>query len=230
MKKIITPSHIVESLLSREGRSISFRPWNNRLQKWFFIVAIATFVAGSALAVASKYFSATDLRWVALGALAVSQLAAALYQLAVIVPGIADISNPTKSISELATARFDEDVQTITRLAGTFEQHHLDYARDMLGQLVDQLRYRVGFMLGAIDKVGIFPGAIAGYVYAREILEKPNFSSSGIEWAFAALVAFYILAASLMTVSQRIERAALISRHAAAKRSSDSKTSSSKGG
>jgi hypothetical protein len=231
MQTIITPRNIVDTLFAHDGESASFKPWNNSVQKWLIIAASVSLVLGALLALISKQTVKMDVRWWALGSLVFSQLTAVLYQLTVIIPGIRTIWNPTKTISDLAAERFDQDVQTITLLAKTFDQHHLDYARDHLTQLVAQLRFRIGFLIGAIDKVGVLPGAIAGYVYATDILKRPDLSTSGIEWAFAALVAFYLIAVALLTVSQRVEHASLIAAHAATKKANDAKVfSSAKGG
>lgn len=132
--------------------------------------------------------------------------------------------DPAKTVAEPALQHFDADIQAITDLAQIYDQHHLDYARDRLTQVVEQMRFRVGFMIGAIEKIGIFPSAIAGYFYAKEILEKPTYSSSGLEWLFGVLVAFYLMAAVFMTASQRIERLALVARHAAAKKMAETRS------
>lgn len=222
MQTIITPRHIVESLCASEGRSRSFWPWSNAVEKWLFLMASGSFILGFLSALTTRTLE-IDLRWWALGFLVASQVLAVVYQLCAMARAIRILSNPTQSISGPAADRFDKDVETITQLAATFDQHHLDYARDLLSQLVVQLRVRIGFMIGAIDKVGILPSAIAGYIYVKEILKSPDFSSSGIEWAFLGLSGFYILAVALLIVSQRIEHASLIAAHAATKKASDTK-------
>ena len=76
-------------------------------------------------------------------------------------------------------------------------------------------------MIGAIDKVGVLPSAVAGFFYAKDLLSKPQFATSGIEWIFTALVALYILASHLVFVSQRLDRLTLILSHAASKKERD---------
>lgn len=229
MTQILTPKDIINLLLATEGEPSAFTPWNNGLQKLVLIVAIGCFILGATIAFVVKL---TDLdpdlrwhlRWWALGALVISQLSAVLYQLTHIIPAIRMFRNPAKTIAESALQHFDANIQAITDLAQTYDQHHLDYARDRLTQVVEQMRFRVGFMIGAIEKVGIFPSAIAGYFYAKEILEKPAYSSSGLEWLFGGLVALYIMATVFMTASQRIERLALVAKHAAAKKMAETRS------
>lgn len=225
MTQILTPKDIVGILLDTDDKPPAFKPWNNAVQKWLFLSAVSAFVVGALLAAGVKFQLSAEARaWGALGALTISQVAAALYQLAVVVPAVKTFGNPVKTIAEPAAEHFDADIQAISHLAKTFDQHHLDYARDRLAQIIDQRKFRIGFFIGSIEKVGIFPSAIAGYIYAKDILEKPEFKSSGIEWVFAGLVAFYIIAAVFMTASQRVERLALVARHAATKKLNDCKS------
>jgi hypothetical protein len=223
MPEILTPKDILNTLMATDGVPSAFTPWSNNIQKYLFIAAVTLFVFGflGAVSVKVNIFSPEAKLWV-LGLVASSQLTAVIYQLAVIIPSVKMFGNPSKTIAEPAVKHFDADIQAITDLANTYDQHHLDYARDRLSQVVEQMKFRVGFMLGAIDKVGIFPSAITGYLYAREILSKPDYASSGLEWVFGGLVALYIAAVVFMTASQRIERLALVAKHAAAKKLSES--------
>jgi hypothetical protein len=222
MAQVLTPKDIVSHLLAADGKPSAFKPWNNDLQKWVFVLALACLSAGALIALGVKQkLLPLEARWWALGTLAVSQIAAVVYQLTIVIPAVKMFGDPAKTVAEPAIQHFDADVQAITDLANTYEQHHLDYACDRLTQVVEQMKFRVGFMIGAIEKVGIFPGAIAGYFYAKEILEKPSYASSGLEWVFAGLVAFYIMATVFMTASQRIERLALVAKHAAAKKTTN---------
>lgn len=221
MTPIRAPEDIISHLLAADGKPPAFKPWSNRLQKWLFLTAISGFAGGATCAILYQYAPGTYLRWGTLGALALSQITASLYQLATVVPAIRMFGDPAKTIAAPAQQHFNADIQTITDLARMHEQHELDYARDRLAQVIEQLRYRLGFMIGAVEKVGVFPAAIAGYLHAKEILTTPAFASSGIEWVFAALVAFYIMATVFMTASQRLERLALVARHAAAKKQRD---------
>ncbi|HSD39665.1 MAG TPA: hypothetical protein VLC92_19325 [Rhodocyclaceae bacterium] len=223
MSDILTPKDIINILVAADGAPSAFTPWNNKIQKVLFIATVSLFLLGffGAVSVRFSWLGAEAKLWI-LGLVALSQIMAVIYQITIIIPSVKMFGDPAKTVAEPAVKHFDADIQAITELATTFEQHHLDYARDRLAQVVEQMKFRVGFMLGAIDKVGIFPSAITGYFYAKEILSKPDYSSSGLEWVFGGLVALYIAAVVFMTASQRIERLALVAKHAAARKLFDS--------
>lgn len=228
MTPILTPKDIISHLLAADKKTSAFPPWSYRLQQWLTLIAIISFVIGAVLAVTYRHSPDTSVRWWALGVLAFSQIAAALTPLAVILPAVRTFGKPTKTIADPVLLHFNTDVQSITDLAQTYDQHHLDFARDRLAQVVEQLRYRVGFMIGAVEKVGILPSSVTGYFYAQDILQKPAYASSGIEGVFIAFVAFYIVAMVFLIASQRVERAALVAKHAAEKKQSDMRAKDSK--
>ncbi len=228
MPSIITPEDIVSHLLGVEGKPVAFRPWSNRWQKWLLVFAVLCLVLGAVLVVAHRFFPFDSVRWAALGALALSQVVAAVYPLAMVLPSLRIFRDPTKTIADPVSMHFNAGIQAVSDLADTYAQHHLDYARDRLAQVVEQLRYRVGFMIGAVEKVGILPSSVAGYLSARELLQKPELASSGIEWAMAAYVAFYIAAMVFMLAAQRVEHLAPVAKHAAVKKRRDMSAKSGK--
>jgi len=138
--------------------------------------------------VVTNSYQTSWLRWVALGCLVSAQIGGALYQLSILLPSLKLLKNSERSLATPAAEKFNDEIEQISELARDFEQHHLNYARDRLILIGNQLRQRISFMIGAINKAGVLPSAVAGFFYAKDILSKPQFATSKIEWIFIALV------------------------------------------
>lgn len=54
MAQILTPKDIINLLLATDGKPSAFKPWNNGLQKWVFIVAVSCLAIGAAIAFGVK--------------------------------------------------------------------------------------------------------------------------------------------------------------------------------
>lgn len=200
---------------------MSLKPWENRTQFVLFMISIIGLCFGFVCAAATHIWNEKWLAYSSLIFLVIAMVASAVYQLAVVIPALKILRHSEKSLTSPATERFNNDIDRISSLARDFERHHLEYARDRLTLITDQLRNRISFLVGAIEKVGILPLAVTGYLSAEKILSDPKLASSGIEWAFGALIALYLMAVHLLLVSQRLDRLVLIVRHAANKKSSE---------
>lgn len=202
---------------------MSLKPWENRTQFILFMVSAISLCFGFFCAAATHIWSEKLLAYTSLIFLIIAMVGSAAYQLAVVIPALKVLRHSEKNLTSPATERFNNDIDRISSLARDFERHHLEYARDRLTLIADQLRSRISFLVGAIEKVGILPLAVTGYLSAEKILSDSKLTSSGVECAFGALIALYLMAIHLLLVSQRLDRLVLIVRHAASKKSSEGK-------
>lgn len=202
---------------------MSLKPWENRTQFILFMVSAISLCFGFFCAAATHIWSEKLLAYTSLIFLIIAMVGSAAYQLAVVIPALKVLRHSEKNLTSPATERFNNDIDRISSLARDFERHHLEYARDRLTLIADQLRSRISFLVGAIEKVGILPLAVTGYLSAEKILSDSKLTSSGVECAFGALIALYLMAVHLLLVSQRLDRLVLIVRHAASKKSSEGK-------
>lgn len=220
---LVTPKDILTSILEGETKPLSLKPWENHTQFVLFTTSAVTLGIGFLFAAATHIWTEKWVAYTSLLSLVIAMVSSAIYQLAVAFPVLKMLRHPEKSLASPATERFNNDIDRISSLARDFEKHHLEYARDRLALIADQLRNRISFLVGAIEKVGILPLAITGYLSAEKVLSDPKLASSGIEWVFGALIALYLIAIHLLLVSQQLERLVLIVRHAASKKGSERK-------
>lgn len=218
---IVTPKDILASVLEGETKPLSLKPWENQTQCVLFSVSAGALILGFLCAAATHIWPEKWLGYTSLISLVIAMAGSAIYQLAVVFPMLKMLRHSEQSLSTPATERFNNDIDRISSLARDFEKHHLEYARDRLSLIADQLRNRISFLVGAIEKVGILPLAVTGYLSAEKVLADPKLASSGIEWAFGALIALYLMAIHLLVVSQQLDRLVLIVRHAANKKCSE---------
>lgn len=218
---IVTPKDILDSILDGETKPLSLKPWENKAQLALFVVSAGTLFGGFLCFLATQIWPKDWLGYIALILLIIAAASSVLYELAVAYPIFKMLRHSEKSLSTPATQRFNHDIDRISSLAREFDKHHLEYARDRLGLISDQLRHRISFLVGALDKVGIIPLAFTGYVSAKKILADPRITSPGIEWAFGVLIALYLIAVHLLLVSQQLDRLVLIVKHAANKKEND---------
>lgn len=218
---IITPKDILDSIIEGETKPLSLKPWENNIQFVLFVVSVGSLAGGFLAVAAIQIWRENWLGYTALILLVVAMVGSVVFQLAIAFPVLRMLRHSEKSLSTPATQRFNYDIERITSLAKDFEQHHLDYARDRLALISEQLRSRISFLVGAIEKVGVLPLAVTGYFSAKNILADPKMTVAGIEWAFVALIALYLMAIHLLLVSQQLERLVLIVKHAATKRASE---------
>lgn len=227
MSIIITPKNIIEILVEGSTTPSPFSFWENKLQERLFKSSLGSLAVGGVAALCTHIIQTIWLPWVALAFLVTAQLGGLLYQLSVALPTVKMLKHSEKTLASPVVESFNADIERITELARDFDQHHLNYARDRFALISEQLRQRLALMIGAIDKVGVLPSAVAGFFTFKEALNKAQFSSSGLEAIFWVLIFFYVLAAHLTFVSQRLEQATLILKHAASKKELDDKASKS---
>lgn len=101
--------------------------------------------------------------------------AAVYYVSAILGIGVANVSSfraivsPDRSLVGPLVGAFDEELGLKVRLAHTYERHELEYALDRITLLITQQCSRIALIIGALDKVGVFPLAIGAYFPLREL-------------------------------------------------------------
>ena len=90
----------------------------------------------------------------------------------------------------------------------------LEYARDSLALAAEQVRGRVSMLIGTLEKVGIIPLAVTGYLTAKKLLSDQTIQFFGIEWIFAFFIALYLLAIYMLSAAHQIDRIVLVLKQA----------------
>ncbi len=116
-----------------------------------------------------------------------------------------------KSILDNRVDAFNDDIVLIYRLSKNYQEHYLEYAKNSVEQEVNQLKGRIGVIVGLIEKVGVFPLGIAAYYQFVKFQDKELPIFSGNETAiFLCLFMIYLIAIRLIRVSQELEKIVLI--------------------
>lgn len=68
--------------------------------------------------------------------------------------------------------------------------------------------------VGAIEKLGVFPGAISGAYYVVQLVRKENLQGTYAPIVFGGLAILYALASRQLFVAFRLEQLALMAKRA----------------
>ncbi|MCP3020347.1 hypothetical protein [Cupriavidus basilensis] len=104
--------------------------------------------------------------------------------------------------------------ETITKIRDTYAPDQIAFAQDYVTAVSSQVRSRLSYLIGALDKVGLIP------LLASVALALAKFIQDGqlpLLWCTAAVVAgiFYLIALRFFDVAFTLERLAVILKHAA---------------
>lgn len=214
MNSIVTPKHVLEIVLKGKTNPLSLCPWKNTTQKKLFILSVGSLIIGLILGALIQVWHEVVIGYFAISFLLLSIPASILYQLAILWPSLTSLHHSEKSLVDPVIAQFNDDIDTISLLVQDFKKHHLEYARDSLALVAQQTRARISLLVGALDKVGIIPLAITGYLSAKKLITDPTIQFSGIELVLAAFVALYLIAIHMLSVAQQIDRMVLVLKQA----------------
>jgi hypothetical protein len=219
MSELITPKQIIYRFLEKDKSKVTFKPWDNRFQKYSLIISGVMLTIGAIFAILHFVFDEEKL-FSALGLFSavLAEIGAIIYQLSVVFSDVKSLMNPTKVALEPVAELFNSDVDLISGLANDFELHHLEYARDSILLSAERLRQRVSFIIGAVDKTGVIPALIVTYISIRQIWKDGIDIIPGIEWCLIGLVMFYMFACMALFATQRMDRLANILKHAVLKK------------
>lgn len=209
----------------RKTQAAKFQLYDNRFQKWLFLVASTFLLLGAVLGLAAYCWHQQYVALVALILLALASLLGLAYQVASAVPEFLKLKNAERETSTPLAAAFNDDMDLITELSRDFASHHLRYARDSFSLMGNQLRSRISLLVGAIDKVGIIPIAITAYISWGKAMKDGLVVFTGIEWIFAAFIFLYLFALRMCSVAQWMDRISLLYGEAFAAKKTDRQAS-----
>jgi hypothetical protein len=165
-----------------------------------FIVCIALTVAGMLLKQHSRVLQDFISFFLWLG---IMSYAALVYQLANIAVRL--FTQPVASFLRMRIHPVKRDYELLSRLRD-FPTTDLRFVRARLQNEAEQLRGRIGILVGAIDKIGIVPlvagGIVSGWKFAHDANPKPGY----LEICVAGLGLFYLLGVNLTLASHRIDQ------------------------
>lgn len=217
---LITPKSAVELVLNKKTKEFQLHLYETNLQKWAFYLAIGTFTAGFAGALISYFWENQSVAFFALLLLLLSTVFVIAYQMASVLPEFYKLRNVEKEISHPLVEQFNEDMDLIRELAATYETHHLHYAEASYVRMARQLRERISILVGAIEKVGVIPLVITGYLSYAKAKKDGLLTFDGIEWLLIAFLVLYLLAIRMSSTVQWMEKVAELYRQAISLRTS----------
>jgi hypothetical protein len=216
---IITPKNAIELVLARKTSDFRFRPYETAVQKWLFLsAAIAALLSVAAASTAPLWTGQIGVAG-ALVLLLLSVILVAAHQVAIMLPEFRKLRNVEKEISNPLLTEFNDDMDLIGELATSCELHHLSFAKASYLRMARQLRERIAILVGAIDKVGVIPLAITGYLSYSKARKEALLSFGGIEWVSVAFIFLYLFAIRMSSTAQWMEKIAELYEHAIAVRS-----------
>jgi len=220
MAEIITPKNALELVLQRKTKPITLTPWENKTEKSLFCGALLLFGCGAIIGIVNQIWHNNVTGLFGLIFLLLSMFMGIGYQIAVAWPLFAKLRHSEKDLSQPVVSEFNDDIDLIHQLTRDFQPLHLEYARNNFYLLSEQLRTRIGMLVGAIEKVGIIPLAATAYLSGQKAIKEGAVVFSEIEWIFAAFILLYLLAVHMVSVAQKIDRVALIYKQALSTQSS----------
>ncbi|RAS05009.1 hypothetical protein [Cupriavidus alkaliphilus] len=113
--------------------------------------------------------------------------------------------------------------ETIAKLRATYTPDQMSFAQDYISAVSAQLRSRLGYVIGALDKVGLIPliGSVA--VTLAKFFQEGQLPFIWSEAAIAAGI-FYVIALRFIGVTYTLDRLAVILKHAAKRQEGSSES------
>jgi len=185
-------------------------PYQNNFQKYTFWGMVGFFVLALLIAISTKIIG--PFSWqkiVALLLVAFSQISALLYQLSFIFQGFKVFQEPTRYFLEPISKSSAKDYELATSLI-RFDDSQLVYAKKRLNLESEQMKNRVGILVGAIDKVGIFPVAVTWGLAAYKYFYDGSLVFSQVDWLVYGLMGIYILAVPILFFVHKLELYTLV--------------------
>jgi hypothetical protein len=125
------------------------------------------------------------------------------------------VANPTGFLLSELDGNLRRERDEIAQLAKRFDRDQLDHTHERLSLAVTQLRHRISLTVGAVEKLGLVPGAVVGAYYLLQLVREENIQSTHLPLVFASVAVVYVLAGRQLFVVLRLEQLALIAKRAA---------------
>jgi hypothetical protein len=220
MTEILTAKSILEDLLRHVPRPPSVNPLATPVGKWLFWVAVVA-LGWFVMVVVLAHIGVTR-PWLAISA-QVSVLMAA--GIAILLPWtvlgrflLTYLRHPERAALAPVMESFNAELDLIYQLVHTYEPHQLEYAHDRVTLLIGQIRTWTGIVIGALEKVGVLPLAVAGYLSLQKLRTDQTPLLFGlhvpVDGILAALVVFYLMAMYQHLVCLQLDRFSLVLKHA----------------
>lgn len=226
MTEIITAKGILEDLIRHLTHAP--QPFASPVEKgiliasgvglgWFGVVVFLVYVG-----VTSPW-----LAFSALFSLLGAEILLMLMPLVVWVPSLLRrLVSPVKAELEPVIRSFNDEVDLIFHLTQTYARHQLEYAQDRVVLAATQARSWNALCVGALEKVGVLPLAVAAYFSRKTLAASQTQAVSELlsteNIIAGALVFFYLLSLLQQAVCLRLDGFGLVLRHAVqAKKSAD---------
>jgi hypothetical protein len=203
---LITPKNAIEIVLERKAKNYGFSFYETPTQKWLFLLAAGSLTAGSAIALLAYFWKNQYVVLAALLGLLISMLLATAYQVATILPELTKLRNVERDISDPLLIEFNNDMDLVNELVQICEPHHLRYAKARYLLMAKQLRERIAILVGALEKVGIIPLAIAGYFSFINAQKEGLVPFGGVEWVLVSFLFLYLFALRMTAAAQWMEK------------------------
>ncbi len=213
MNTILTPKSSLEHVLKQKTQPLKFTFYDSNWEKIFFYLMLISFGILFVIGIANRFFDVTHLaiREIAIIFVLVMVISLFAYQLSMVWAVSKMIKYSEKSISDPRVNDFDSDIELIYELSKDCQEHHLEYAKNSFAQEANQLRGRIGLLVGSIEKVGIFPLGIVTYFQLVQLYDKKVPIFSGHETTIViGLIVIYFFAIRMFTVSHTLEKITLI--------------------
>jgi hypothetical protein len=207
---IITPQSSIEKVLHQKTKPLSISPSFTKAQKFWLYTSGFSLLIGVLLGLLNKLLEHDIVGLISIWLLLGSMISAVCYQVSLVAPMLKEMKHSEKSVAENILSEFNNDIELIQTLSNDCSEHHLSFAKQNFMQLSNHLKSRINLLVGAIEKVGIIPLAIASYYSYQKASSGELISFDAIEIIATSVVVLYLFAIHMVTVSHKFERIALI--------------------
>lgn len=186
------------------------RPYHTKFQKVTFRLMLFFFV--SALLVALSTWVVGPYQWqkfTALLLVALCQLTSLAYQLSFVFDGIKIFKAPARHFLEPVTKSSARDYGLANSMA-RFKKDQLSYAKNRLELEKSQMVGRTGFLVGAIEKVGIIPVSVTWFIAAHKFVADKVLDFGKVDLLVYGLMGIYMMAMFILSFVHKLERYILV--------------------
>jgi hypothetical protein len=210
LSNIITPQSSIEKVLHQKTKPLSISPSFTKAQKIWLYTSGIFLGTGVVLGLANKIFKIDIIGIMSIWLLLGSIVSAVFYQISLVAPMLKEMKHSEKTVAENILSEFNNDIELIQSLSQDCSEHHLSFAKQNFMQLSNHLQSRINLLVGAIEKVGVIPLAIASYYSYQKASSSELISFGAVEIIATSIVLMYLFSIHMVTVSHKFERIALI--------------------
>jgi hypothetical protein len=207
---IITPQSSIEKVLYQKTKPLSISPSFTKAQKVWLYASGISLITGVLLGLLNKLLENDIVGVISIWLLLGSMISAVCYQISLVAPMLKEMKHSEKTVAENILSEFNNDIELIQCLSNDCSEHHLSFAKQNFIQLSNHLKSRINLLVGAIEKVGIIPLAVASYYSYKKASSGELISFGAIEIIATSVVVLYLFSIHMVTVSHKFERIALI--------------------